>query len=445
MKNLIHNGIIVSEQKRFEGYIITENERIIKIGTGIYTEDKTDFNEIIDAEGGYILPGVIDDQVHFREPGLTYKGDIASESRAAIAGGVTSYMEMPNTKPPTTTIEELNRKFERAAETSMANYSFYFGATNDNADTLSRLNVKEVCGVKVFMGSSTGNMLVDNSETLARIFSESPLIVATHCEEESIIRANRDRIYKEYDGRLTTSLHPVIRSEEACYASSAKAVELAAKYNTRLHILHLSTERELSLFSTKPLSEKRITSEICVHHLWFSDRDYATKGNFILWNPAIKRIEDRDALRRGVLEGKVDVIATDHAPHSFEEKSGTFPNVPSGGPLVQHSLTAMMEMSEKGLWSVENVVEKMCHAPKTLFRVKERGYIREGYFADIAIVKKESWNVEKSNILYKCGWSPFEGETFSFKVTHTIVNGAHVYNKGEFNEEFRAMKLEFEN
>lgn len=445
MHILIHNGIIVNEERQFKGYIVITGKQISKIGCGDFHSDKSEFRRIIDARGGYIIPGVIDDQVHFREPGVTHKGDIASESRAGVAGGVTSFMEMPNTNPPTTTLEDLEWKYQRAAECSYANYSFYFGATNENSNLLGKLDIKRVCGIKLFMGSSTGNMLVDNPKALAAIFSESPLIVATHCEEEYIVKANRERILKEYEGRITPALHPIIRSEEACYTSSAKAVELAERYGTRLHVLHLSTAKEMTLFSDKPLKEKHITSEVCIHHLWFSDEDYERKGNFILWNPAIKSRQDRDALREAVRSGKLDIVATDHAPHTLEEKSGIYPNVPSGGPSLQHSLPAMLTLADRGEWSVEQVVRKMCHAPADLFRVERRGYLREGYFADIAIISKEEWQVEKSNVLYKCGWSPFEGEQFTNRVTYTIINGEVVYEKGEFNEIFRGERLTFTN
>lgn len=445
MKTLICNGTIINESKKFRGYVIIHDKYIDKVAEGDYVNDKSIFDNVIDAEEGYIIPGVIDDQVHFREPGLTYKGDILSESRAAVAGGVTSYMEMPNTKPPTTSIEALNEKYDRASEVSYANYSFYFGATNDNAHLLSKLDIKNVCGVKLFMGSSTGNMLVDSPESLNRIFAESPLVIAVHAEEEAIVQKNRAYYTEKYAGKMIPDMHPLIRSEEACYVSSAKAVDLAVKHNARLHILHLSTARELSLFSTRPLSEKRITSEICLHHLWFSDEDYKDKGNFILWNPAIKTINDRDTLREGVRDGRVDVIATDHAPHSFEEKQGQYPNVPSGGPLVQHSLTGMFELAVKGEWNFEKVVEKMCHAPADLFRVNKRGYIREGYFADIVVIKPEEWIVDTNNILYKCGWSPFLGDKFSYKVSKTIVNGTLIYNNGEFNDMVKGERLTFNN
>ena len=446
---LIHNGTIINEGKRFEGYIIIEGERIKTIGDGPYREGEglpsfKDYEWVIDARKGYIIPGIIDDQVHFREPGLTYKGDIHSESRAGVAGGVTSFMEMPNTKPATVTLEALEEKFAIAEKSAMANYSFYIGATNDNASVLSRINPKEVCSVKVFMGSSTGNMLVDNENTLNRIFAESPILVAVHCEEETIVRNNL-KLYKErYSDNITPSMHPLIRSAEACYASSAKAAALAHRYGTHLHILHVSTAKELELFEQKPLQEKTVTCEVCVHHLWFSDNDYLTKGNFIKWNPAVKTLEDRNGIREGVLNGSVDVIATDHAPHTLEEKSRKYSEAPSGGPLLQHSLTAMIEMSKQGIFSMEKIVEKMAHAPALLYNVQDRGFIREGYYADIAVIDNDArWWVTKDNILYKCGWAPFEGTEFSSRVSHTVINGTVAYDNGTFNEQYRGKALAF--
>ncbi|MFI3268582.1 MAG: dihydroorotase [Rikenellaceae bacterium] len=443
MKTLIFNGLIVNESQQFLGYIEVEDKIITAVHKGEFQGDKSAYNKTIDAKGGYVIPGVIDDQVHFREPGLEYKGEITTESRAAVAGGVTSYMEMPNTKPTTTTLEDLEWKFNRAAECSMANYSFYFGATNDNTNLLDKLDPTQVCGLKLFMGSSTGNMLVDRREALEEIFSNSPLLIATHCEEESIVLHNKKVFAEKYGSEYSNTFHPIIRSEEACYTSAAKAVELAEKTGARLHVLHISTAKELTLFSDKPLKDKKITSEICLHHLWFTDKDYEKKGNFILWNPAIKTEADRDGLREGVRNGKVDIIATDHAPHTFEEKSGSYPNVPSGGPLVQHSLVGMLELAKQGQWSVEKVVEKMCHAPSDLFKVEKRGYLKPGYFADIVVVAKDEWQVQKDNIYYKCGWSPFEGDSFSHKVTNTMINGVEVYANGQFNEDFRGEKLTF--
>lgn len=448
---LIEKGNIVSDNQRFRGYIIIKDDRIAKIGLGEYRPQNDGLHlerekmNVIDAEGSIVMPGVIDDQVHFRDPGLTYKGDTESESAAAAAGGVTSYMDMPNTNPATTSLEALEAKFENAAQKSVVNYSYYLGATNDNSDLLSKIDPRRVCGVKLFMGSSTGNMLVDREAALAAIFEQSPILIATHCEDEEIVRSNFKRIKEQFGNAAQSTMHPIIRSAEACYRSSAKAVELATKYGSQLHVLHLSTARELDLFSDKPLEQKKITNEVCVHHLWFSDKDYALKSNFIKWNPAIKTIEDRDALREGLLNGKVDVVATDHAPHSREEKMRGFLEAPSGGPMIQHSLVAMLQLSAKGVFSVEQVVDKMCHAPARLFKVKDRGFLREGYYADIAMVKIAPWVVDKSNILYKCEWSPLEGQPLMYRVDRTIVNGTEVYD-GErvFADRNAARSLEFE-
>ncbi len=443
---LIEGGTIVNEGRKTKGYILVEGERIAAIGEGVSPSilSKHFYGERIDATGKLILPGVIDDQVHFREPGLTYKANIHSESVAGVAGGVTSFMDMPNTKPPTTSLDALEHKFERAAESSVANYSFYFGATNDNVRDLSKIDPKTVCGVKLFMGSSTGNMLVDDERTLSAIFAESPTLIATHCESEPMIRAAMEKYKQQYGDRTTPAMHPLIRSAEACYRSSAHAVELADKYGSDLHVLHLSTARELSLFDVKPLTEKKITNEVCVHHLWFSDADYASKGNFIKWNPAVKSIADRDALRTGLTSGKVDVVATDHAPHTLEEKQRPYWECPSGGPLLQHSLVAMLELALQGVLSVEEVVEKMCHAPAIRFAICDRGFLREGAYADIAIVDPQSpWRVSKENILYKCGWSPFLGTTFRHRVTHTLINGRIVYCDGMVDSSFRGQALRF--
>lgn len=443
---LIENGTIINRGRRFVGYIEVVGERIVAVGEGKCSSRYDDFKgERIDASGCFVIPGVIDDQVHFREPGMTYKADIHSESIAAVAGGVTSFMDMPNTKPPATTHELLEWKYDRAAETSVANYSFYLGAANDNIDAIRKIDPKRVCGLKLFMGSSTGNMLVDDPDSLAAIFAESPVIIATHCEDEATIKANMEYFRARYGDDVTPSMHPLIRSAEACYRSSVKAVELADRYGANLHILHLSTEKELSLFENKPLEEKKITNEVCVHHLWFSDEDYAAKGNFIKWNPAVKSAADRSALRAGVLNGKVDMIATDHAPHTLEEKRKPYLNAPSGGPLVQHSLVAMLELSKQGLFPIEKVVEKMCHAPAIRFNVKERGFLDKGNYADIVIVDPlHSWRVKTDNILYKCGWSPFEGVEFRHKVAYTIINGSVVYANGVVNSDFRGKRLEFD-
>lgn len=442
---LIHNALICNEYHKYYGYITIQDQRIESIGHGVPSDETIERAiEKIDARGSLVMPGVIDDQVHFREPGMTHKGDIASESRAAVAGGVTSYMEMPNVNPATTTIELLEQKYARAAEVSPANYSFYMGATNSNIDEIARINPKNVCGVKLFMGSSTGNMLVDEADTLTNIFKNSPVLIATHCEQEEIVRANMQAAIARFGDNVPIEMHPVIRSAEACYVSSAKAVELAVKHNARLHVLHLSTARELELFESKPLAEKKITNEVCVHHLWFTDEDYAKKGNFIKWNPAIKSRSDRDALREAVNSSRVDIVATDHAPHTLAEKSKPYLQAPSGGPLVQHSLTAMLEMVSQGHFSIEKVVDVMCHRPAELFRVEKRGFLREGYFADIAIVNLEHpWVVSPSNILYKCGWSPFEGQLFGAKVTHTLVNGELAYADGTVNDSTRGLRLTF--
>ena len=439
---LIKNASIVNEGRIFRGNVLLENNLIGKISENEIVE-KVDL--VIDASGKYLFPGCIDDQVHFREPGLTHKGEIYTEAKAAIAGGVTSYMEMPNTIPNVFTQELLEKKYKRAAEVSLANYSFFMGASNDNIDEVLKTNPGNVCGIKVFMGSSTGNMLVDKRETLEALFSKCKLLIAAHCEDEDIIKHNM-AIYKEkYGEDVPMECHPLIRSEEACYKSSALAVELAKKYNTRLHILHISTAKELALFDNKtPLIRKRITAEACIHHLWFSDEDYKTKGSFIKWNPAIKKSSDRDALLRGVLENKIDVIATDHAPHTIEEKQQTYFKAPSGGPLIQHSLVAMLELYHKGKISLEKIAEKMAHAVADCFQIEKRGYIRKGYFADLILVDLEApWIVDKSTILYKCGWSPFEGQTFHSKITHTFVNGNLIYDNGKFNENSKGRRLTF--
>ena len=441
---LIHNGTIVNENERYKGYILIENERIAEIGPGNYSSGSFD-GTVIDAAGLLVLPGVIDDQVHFREPGLTYKADIGSESAAAVAGGVTSFMDMPNVKPPSVSRALLEQRFERAAQTSAANYSFYLGATNDNLDEIRRIDPKRICGVKLFMGSSTGNMLVDDEKALAAIFAESPVLVATHCEDEATIRNNMELFRAKYGDHITASMHPLIRSAEACYRSTSKAVGLAQRYGTDLHVLHLSTARELSLFEKKPLAEKKITNEICVHHLWFCDADYAAKGNWIKWNPAVKSAEDRQALREGISNGLVDMIATDHAPHLREEKERPYLNAPSGGPLIQHSLTAMLELAKQGVCTVEQVVKKMCHAPAVRFRIHERGFLRPGFFADLVLVDPNApWTVAPENILYKCGWSPFEGATFSHRVVRTLVNGKIAYENRRVDPTVRGSELAFD-
>jgi len=440
---LIKNARIVNEGKIIEGDILVENGYIKEISSSISA--KSSSVQIIDAEGNYVMPGVIDDQVHFREPGLTHKANIESESKAAIAGGITSYIEMPNTNPQTTTIDALDDKFKRASETSFANYSFMFGGTNDNLDEILKVNTKEVAGLKLFLGSSTGNMLVDNPEVLEKIFSSTDMIISVHCEDEATIQANLEAYKKEYGDDIPVKFHPKIRSEEACYISSSKAIELAKKTGARLHVFHLSTGIETKLFTNKiPLKDKKITSEVCVHHLWFSEEDYDTKGTLIKWNPAVKKAKDRDELWNAFLDGRIDVLATDHAPHTKEEKNQVYTKAPSGGPLVQHALVAMLEAHHKGKISLEKLVEKMCHNPAILFQIEKRGYIKEGYFADLVIVNlNKPWSVNKQNILYKCGWSPFEGTTFKSRVTHTILNGHLVYENSKISEKKYAKRLTF--
>jgi dihydroorotase len=439
---LIRNASIVNEGKIFRGSVLIRNGRIAEIGDAEAGEGA---DEVVDAHGKYLLPGCIDDQVHFREPGLIHKAEILTEAKAAVAGGITSFMEMPNTVPNTLTQELLEEKYRRAAEVSLANYSFFMGASNDNIEEVLRTDPKQVCGVKVFMGSSTGNMLVDNAATLEHIFSKCRLLIATHCEDEATIRANLAVYREKYGEKIPVECHPLIRSAEACYRSSSLAVELAKKYNSRLHILHISTAKELELFdNTRPLKEKRITSEACIHHLWFSDEDYKAKGNFIKWNPAVKTKADRDAILEGVLSNKIDVIATDHAPHTLEEKEQDYLKAPSGGPLVQHALVAMLELYHQKKITLEKIAEKMAHAVADCFQVEERGYIRKGYHADLVLVDLNApWQVERSNVLYKCGWSPFEGQTFRAKVTNTFVSGHHAYANGRFNMSAKGQRLRF--
>jgi len=439
---LIKNARIVNEGEILEGDVLVENGRIAKIDTSI--GPKNGNVTIIDAEGKYLLPGIIDDQVHFREPGLTHKGDIYSESRAAVAGGITSYMEQPNTKPAATTIEELEKKYARAAQVSLANYSFNMGASNDNLEELKRVDKRTVSGIKIFMGSSTGNMLVDQQKTLEGIFQLDHQLI-THCEDEATIKANLAKAKEQYGEDIPMRMHPVIRDEKACYLSSKTAVDLAKKYNSRLHVFHISTAIETGLFTNKiPLKKKRITSEVCVHHLWFDDSQYDTKGSLIKWNPAVKSAADRDGLWKALLDDRLDVLATDHAPHTLEEKQNPYLSAPSGGPLVQHFLPAMMEKVHDGTLSIEKMVEKMCHNPAILFRVEERGFIREGYHADLVLVEpNRPWSVNKENILSKCGWSPFEGTLFKSKITHTFVGGHLAYNEGKFDESKLGERLLF--
>lgn len=439
---LIKNARIVNEGTLFEGDVLIENGRIAKIDTSI--GPKNGNVNVIDAEGKFLLPGIIDDQVHFREPGLTHKGDIYSESRAAVAGGITSYMEQPNTRPAATTIEELEKKYDRAAQVSLANYSFNMGASNDNLEELKRVSKRNVSGIKIFMGSSTGNMLVDQQKTLEGIFQLDHQLI-THCEDEATIKANLEQAKEEYGDAIPMRMHPVIRSEQACYLSSKTAVDLAKKYDSRLHVFHISTALETSLFTNKkPLAEKKITSEVCIHHLWFDDSQYDTKGSLIKWNPAVKTAKDRDGLWKALLDDRLDVLATDHAPHTLEEKSNPYLSAPSGGPLVQHFLPAMMEKVHDGTISIEKMVEKMCHNPAILFRVEERGFIREGYHADLVLVApNRPWSVSRDNVLSKCGWSPFEGTLFKSKITHTFVGGHLAYNEGKFDESSLGERLLF--
>jgi dihydroorotase len=439
---LIENAHIVNEGKIVKGHLLIEGDKIAKVSDTPLTIT-TDVK--IDASGKYLFPGCIDDQVHFREPGLTHKADIYTESRAAVAGGITSFMEMPNTVPNTLTRQLLEEKYTIASHKSLANFSFFMGASNDNMEEVLKTNPHNVCGVKIFMGSSTGNMLVDRKETLETIFSKCKMLIAVHCEDEATIRTNNE-IYKEkYGENVPVEFHPLIRSEEACYKSSSFAVELAKKYNTRLHILHISTEKETGLFDNKtPLKEKRITSEACIHHLWFSDEDYKTKGTLIKWNPAVKTKKDRDAILKAVLDNKVDIIATDHAPHTLDEKKQSYFKAPSGGPLVQHALVGMLELYHQKKITLEKIAEKMSHAVADCFQVEKRGYIREGYFADLVLVDLNSeWTVDKTNILYKCGWSPFEGQKFNSSITHTFVNGHLAYERGQFDESMKGQRLSF--
>ncbi|WP_020533669.1 dihydroorotase [Flexithrix dorotheae] len=439
---LILNANIVNEGSIIQGDVLIKDGFIQKIDKNLSGEEA---EEIIDADGKYLLPGLIDDQVHFREPGLTHKGNIYTESRAAVAGGVTSFMEMPNTVPNATTVELLEDKYAIASKSSLANYSFFMGGSNDNLEELKKVDKNTVCGVKVFMGSSTGNMLVDDEVVLSNIFSQIDMLIATHCEKTPIIKQNEKDFLAKYGEDLPIKYHPLIRSEEACYASSSQAVGLAKKYGTRLHILHISTAKELELFDNSlPLEEKKITSEACVHHLWFSDADYDKKGTHIKWNPAVKTAQDRDAIFQAVLDDKIDVIATDHAPHTLEEKNNSYFKAPSGGPLVQHSLQALIDFHKSGKISLEKIVEKACHNPAKLFQIKERGFIREGFWADLVLVDlKQKEKVSKENILYKCKWSPFEGHEFQSKISLTIVSGHVAYRDGQLDEKVLGKRLKF--
>ncbi len=440
---LIKNAKIVNEGSIFEGDILIEGEFIKEISDSISA--KSSDVKVLDVEGSYVFPGVIDDQVHFREPGLTHKATIETESKAAIAGGITSFIEMPNTVPNTTTVEKLEEKFDIAAKTSHANYSFMFGGTNDNLEEILKVDPKNVAALKLFLGSSTGNMLVDNPEVLEKIFKSTKLLIAVHCEDETTIRENLDIHIKKYGNDIPIECHPIIRSEEACYLSSSKAIELAKKTGARLHVFHLSTGKETKLFSNKiPLKDKKITAEVCIHHLWFSDEDYKQKGTLTKWNPAVKTANDREELWKALLDDRIDVIATDHAPHTLQEKKNVYTDAPSGGPLVQHALVAMVEAYHKGKISLEKIVEKMCHNPAILFQIDRRGYVKPGYFADLVVVDINSpWTVKKENLLYKCGWSPFEGVNFKSRVTHTFVNGTLVYQNSKFFDVKPAKRLTF--
>lgn len=440
---LLKGAQIVNEGQISTGDILIENELIAKVGDTLSAEGRV---HEIDCAGLTVMPGVIDDQVHFREPGLTHKAEIYTEAKAAVAGGVTSYMEMPNVVPQTLTQELLEQKYALGAEKSLANYSFFMGTSNDNTDEVLKTNPRNVCGIKIFMGSSTGNMLVDDLKILENVFANAPVLIATHCEDEETIRRNTEIAREEFGENVPFEQHPIIRSEEACYLSSSMAADIAKKHNTRLHILHISTGKETNLFdNSKPLGEKRITSEACIHHLWFSDADYAEKGAFIKWNPAVKTAKDRDEIWKALLDNRIDVIATDHAPHTLDEKSGTYFEAPSGGPLVQHSLVAMLDFYHGGKISLERIAEKMSHAVADCFEIEKRGYIREGYFADLAVVDLNSgWKVSKENILAKCAWSPFEGHQFKSKVVKTFISGHLAYDDGKFDESLTGKRLTFD-
>ena len=440
---LIKNATIVNEDKKFIGHVLIEGEWIKKVSEN---EIQEEVNQEIDAKGMLLIPGIIDDQVHFREPGLTHKADIYHESRAAVAGGITSFMEMPNTVPNALTQKLLQDKYDIAAESSIGNYSFFMGASNDNLQEVLRTDPKNVCGIKIFMGSSTGNMLVDERTVLEQLFKECKLLIATHCEDEATIRANTAYFKEKYGEDLPIKFHPQLRSEEACYKSSSLAVELATKYNSRLHVLHISTEKETHLFRNDiPLKDKKITAEACIHHLWFTDQDYDKFGTLIKWNPAVKSAKDKEGIWQAVLDNRIDIIATDHAPHTIEEKNNSYFNAPSGGPLVQHALVAMIEQSKKGRISLEQMVRKMCHAPAECFQLEKRGFIKEGYFADLVLVNLDKpWTVKKDTILSKCQWSPFMDYTFSSSVDTTFINGQIAYQNGQLNDSVRGKRLTFD-
>lgn len=440
---LIKEVTIVNEGEIKTGDVLIKDDRIEKIDSQISVDAN---HKTVDGSGLHLFPGVIDDQVHFREPGLTHKGNIFTESRAAVAGGVTSYMEMPNVNPQTITQELLAAKYEIGAQNSLANYSFYMGSTNNNLEEVLKTDPKNVCGIKIFMGSSTGNMLVDDPETLENIFKNAPILIATHCEDEGTIRRNTEEFVAKYGDEIPFKYHPVIRNEEACYLSSSKASELARKNNTRLHILHISTAKETELFTNDiPLKEKRITSEACIHHLWFTDEDYDEKGAFIKWNPAVKSQSDKEGIWKALLDDRIDVIATDHAPHTLEEKQNPYTKAPSGGPLIQHTLVAMLDFYHQGKISLERIAEKMCHAVADCFEVEKRGYIREGYFADFALVNlNKPWTVAHDNIRAKCGWSPFEGHTFKSSIEKTFISGHLAYSDGQLDESRMGQRLSFD-
>lgn len=443
MKSILITGAnIVNEGRITPGDVLIRDGRIAKIAPDL-SQESADIH--IDGTGKHLFPGVIDDQVHFREPGLTHKGEIYTEAKAGVAGGTTSYMEMPNTVPQAVTIELLEEKYARAKEVSLANYSFFLGGTNDNLEEILKLDLENVCGLKVFQGSSTGNMVVDNIESLEGIFKEYKGLLAIHSENDHIIKANLEEYKAKYGEEIPVKFHPKIRSEEACYDASSRAVAMAKKYGTRLHILHISTAKELELFDNSiPLEEKKITAEACIHHMWFTEEDYDTKGNLIKWNPAVKTANDRDNIFQAMLDDRIDVIATDHAPHTLEEKAQSYLKAPSGGPLIQHSLVAMLDFYHQGKISLEKIADKMAHRVATLFRIKDRGFVREGFMADLVLVDLNSpWTVSKENILAKCGWSPFEGHTFQSQVTHTIVSGHLAYNQGKFDESKKGERLTF--
>ena len=447
MKTLIKNAKIVNENSIFDGDVYIDDQIIKEISSSISL--KSNSIRVIDAEGKYLLPGLIDDQVHFREPGLTHKETIKTGSISAAAGGITSFIEMPNTNPQSTTLELLEKKFAIAEKDALVNYSFMFGGTNTNLEEIKKINPKTIAGLKLFLGSSTGNMLVDNEKALEEIFKNSPVIISTHCEDEATIQKNTQLYIEKYgEENIPISAHPEIRSEEACYLSSSKAIKLAKKTGARLHVFHLSTAKELTQFSNKiPLKDKKITAEVCIHHLWFNDKDYDKKGTKIKWNPAVKSEKDQKALLKALNEDYIDVLATDHAPHTLAEKNNNYLNAPSGGPLVQHALVALLEMHHQKKIKLTKIVEKACHNPAILFDINRRGYIREGYFADLVLVDLNApWTVQKDNIYSKCGWSPFEGTTFRSRVTHTFVNGNLVYENFKFPKlpkNYKAERLSF--